>query len=98
MANNDDFGYFGKGAEGYAHYMQTFERTQSASSGGRFKPKDFGEPCQTNGNNSDNSQNQPPEISGMMMVKLKLLAWALIISSLAAVWLVLKIITLILYS
>lgn len=97
MANNDDFGYFGKGAEGYAHYMQTFERTQNASSGGRCKPKDFGESRQTIKNDSDNKQNQPPEISGMMMIKLKLLVWALIIGALAAVWLVVKIITVILY-
>ena len=33
MADNGDFGYFGTGTEGYVHYMQTFEQTQSAASG-----------------------------------------------------------------
>ena len=26
MANNNDYGYFGKGTEGYAHYKQAFDR------------------------------------------------------------------------
>ncbi len=26
MANNNDYGYFGKGTEGYAHYKQAFNR------------------------------------------------------------------------
>jgi ABC-type transport system involved in cytochrome bd biosynthesis fused ATPase/permease subunit len=26
MANHDDYGYFGKGASGYAHYTQTFNQ------------------------------------------------------------------------
>ena len=30
----DDFGYFGKGSSGYAHYMQAFER----NNGGGKKP------------------------------------------------------------
>ena len=30
----DDFGYFGKGPSGYAHYMQAFER----NNGGGKKP------------------------------------------------------------
>lgn len=29
-----DYGYFGKGASGYAHYMQTFNSTYHKGSGG----------------------------------------------------------------
>lgn len=29
-----DYGYFGKGASGYAHYMQTFNRTYRKGTGG----------------------------------------------------------------
>lgn len=28
MANNNDYGYFGKGTEGYAHYKQAFDESQ----------------------------------------------------------------------
>lgn len=30
----DDYGYFGKGLSGYAHYMQAYKRTQKGSGGG----------------------------------------------------------------
>jgi hypothetical protein len=35
---NDDYGYFGKGTEGYIHYMQSFDETQKKSDGGGRKP------------------------------------------------------------
>ncbi len=28
MANNNDYGYFGKGTEGYVHYKQAFDESQ----------------------------------------------------------------------
>ena len=31
---NDDYGYFGKGSTGYAHYMTAFNRNFGGSSGG----------------------------------------------------------------
>lgn len=35
-----DYGYFGKGAEGYAHYKQTFDSTTKGSrSNGSYIPK-----------------------------------------------------------
>ena len=41
MANNNDYGYFGKGTEGYAHYKQAFDRNfgqgkKPSGSGGGF--------------------------------------------------------------
>lgn len=33
---NDDYGHFGKGTEGYIHYMQAFNETQKG--GGGRKP------------------------------------------------------------
>lgn len=79
MANNDDFGYFGKGAEGYAHYMQTFERTQSASSGGRFKPKDFGEPHESTENESTQQREAYIAYYNAMRARLKLIVYLSII-------------------
>lgn len=32
---SDDFGYFGKGTDGYIHYMQAFNETQKGGGGGR---------------------------------------------------------------
>lgn len=31
---NDDYGLYGKGDEGYAHYMQAFNESQKGPSGG----------------------------------------------------------------
>ena len=31
MSNNGDYGYFGKGSTGYAHYMQSVNETTSSS-------------------------------------------------------------------
>ncbi len=43
MAGKNDYGYFGSGAEGYAHYKQTFDSTMknSKSNNGHItsKPK-----------------------------------------------------------
>jgi hypothetical protein len=44
MANNDDYGYFGKGSSGYAHYTQMFNqcfrenRTMTSGGTGVHKP------------------------------------------------------------
>jgi hypothetical protein len=44
MADNRDYGYFGKGATGYAHYQQTFNRcfpgssTSHSSGAGHYRP------------------------------------------------------------
>ena len=32
--SDDDYGIYGKGAEGYAHYMQAFDESQKGPSGG----------------------------------------------------------------
>jgi hypothetical protein len=42
-----DYGIYGKGFEGYSHYMQAFEESQKGSSGGG--------PRKSNNGNSDNS-------------------------------------------
>ena len=47
MANNNDYGYFGKGTEGYAHYKQAFDRNfgqgkKPSGGGGNF---DHGSGC-----------------------------------------------------
>ena len=34
----DDFGYFGKGTDGYIHYMQFMESNQKGGGGGGRKP------------------------------------------------------------
>lgn len=35
----DDYGYFGKGTEGYMHYMQTFNDSFRKNGGGNRPPK-----------------------------------------------------------
>ena len=47
MAKKDDYGYFGKGSEGYAHYKQAFDRNfghgkKPSGGGGNF---DHGSGC-----------------------------------------------------
>lgn len=37
-----DFGYFGKGTEGYIHYMQAFNESQKGGGGGGRKPSQNG--------------------------------------------------------
>ncbi|MEA4815305.1 hypothetical protein SDC9_152045 [bioreactor metagenome] len=36
---NDDYGYFGKGIDGYVHYMQSFNDNFGKSGGGKRPPK-----------------------------------------------------------
>ena len=38
---NDDYGYFGKGVDGYIHYMQFFNETQKGGGRGQ-KPSSNG--------------------------------------------------------
>ena len=45
MSKNRDYGYFGKGSSGYAHYMQSFNETSRSNGGGHSNK---------NNNNSDN--------------------------------------------
>ena len=35
---NDDYGYFGKGTDGYIHYMQFMESNKKGGGGGGRKP------------------------------------------------------------
>lgn len=37
MSNNGDYGYFGTGSSGYAHYMQSFNETTSSNNYSRPK-------------------------------------------------------------
>lgn len=38
----DDYGYFGKGATGYAHYTQSFNRNFGSGGGGGKRPSGGG--------------------------------------------------------
>jgi len=39
---NNGYGYFGKGLEGYVHYMQTVNEAQKGGGGGRRPPRNTG--------------------------------------------------------
>lgn len=39
---NNDYGYFGKGPEGYVHYMQAVNEAQKSGGGGRRPPRNSG--------------------------------------------------------
>ena len=39
---SDDYGYFGKGTEGYVHYMQAFNESNKGGGGGSRPPSGGG--------------------------------------------------------
>ncbi|NMA25103.1 MAG: HFLK protein [Clostridiales bacterium] len=39
---NDDYGYFGKGLEGYVHYTQAVNEARKGGGGGRRPPRNSG--------------------------------------------------------
>lgn len=51
----NDYGYFGKGSTGYAHYQQTFNRCfGSGSGGGGHRPPNNNNNNNNNGGGGDN--------------------------------------------
>ena len=87
-----DYGYFGKGAEGYAHYSQTFKSTfpSSSSSGSRgsyhstvhSNPSTRVDTAENNCAEPQNSTDQDNVVINLLfslgMLGLALVVWAMI--------------------
>ncbi len=87
-----DYGYFGKGAEGYAHYSQTFKSTfpSSSSSGSRgsyhstvhSSPSTRVDTAENNCAEQQNSTDQDNVVINLLfslgMLGLALVVWAMI--------------------
>lgn len=84
-----DYGYFGKGAEGYAHYKQTFDSTfPSSGSRGSSRSTVHSSPCPqvdtakkedaTQQNSADQSDAGCSLLYAFGMLGLALVVWAVI--------------------
>lgn len=66
----NDYGYFGKGSTGYAHYQQTFNRCFGSGSGGGGGRK----PSNNNNNNGGGNSGCFTLFAGFLVVGAVLLA------------------------
>ena len=76
-----DYGYFGKGAEGYAHYSQTFKSTFPSSSSSA-SPSTRVDTAENNCAEPQNSTDQDNVVINLLfslgMLGLALVVWAMI--------------------
>ena len=66
MSNKNDFGFYGKGLDGYVHYKQYFDRINSSSN-------------QNNSDKSRNNKNDSDEKPGIYFLGKRLNWWQIIL-------------------
>lgn len=66
MSNKNDFGFYGKGLDGYVHYKQSFDRINSSSN-------------QNNSDKSRNNKNDSDEKPGIYFLGKRLNWWQIIL-------------------